>query len=263
MLEESLRIQLADLPIPEIHFFETIGSTNDEALAWSETGAADGCLVIADTQTKGRGRLNRQWITRPGAALAFSLILRPKPEEISHLFLFSPLGGLALCQALSKGLGLAAQIKWPNDVLLNKQKVAGILVESFWSGEIPQSIILGIGVNVAPEAVPPPNEVMYPATSVEQIYGKPVDRFNLLHDLLESLFAWRVNLTSDQFFKAWEDYLAFRGEWVRVDQPGLEPITGQILGINENGNLRLLQNTGQEINVYAGDIRLRPADKNQ
>jgi BirA family transcriptional regulator, biotin operon repressor / biotin---[acetyl-CoA-carboxylase] ligase len=263
MLEESLRIQLADLPIPEIHFFETIGSTNDEALAWSETGAADGCLVVADTQTRGRGRLNRQWITRPGAALAFSLILRPKPQEISHLFLFSPLGGLALCQALSKGLGLAAQIKWPNDVLLNKQKVAGILVESFWSGEIPQSIILGIGVNVAPEAVPPPDEVMYPATSVEQIYGKPVNRFNLLHDLLEQIIEWRTELTSARFFKAWDDSLAFRGDWVRVDQPGLEPITGQILGINENGNLRLLTKTGQEINVYAGDIRLRPADKNQ
>lgn len=262
MLEESLRTQLADLPIPEIHFFETIGSTNDEALAWSEKGAADGCLVIADTQTRGRGRLNRQWITRPGAALAFSLILRPKPEEISQLFLFSPLGGLALCQALSKGLGLAAQIKWPNDVLLNKQKVAGILVESFWSGEIPQSIILGIGVNVAPEAVPPADEVMYPATSVEQIYGKPVDRFDLLHDLLEALFEWRTNLTSARFFKAWEDYLAFRGDWVRVDQPGLDPITGQILGITENGNLRLLTKMGQEINVYAGDIRLRPADKN-
>jgi BirA family biotin operon repressor/biotin-[acetyl-CoA-carboxylase] ligase len=263
VLEKSLRTKLADLPIPEISFFETIGSTNDEALAWSETGAADGCLVVADTQTKGRGRLNRQWITRPGAALAFSLILRPKPEETSHLFLFSPLGGLALCQALSKGLGLAAQIKWPNDVLLNKQKVAGILVESFWSGDIPQSIILGIGVNVAPEAVPPPAEVMYPATSVEQAYGRPVDRFDLLHDLLKALFEWRISLTSARFFKAWEDCLAFRGDWVRVDQPGLAPITGQILGINENGNLRLLTMTGQEINVYAGDVRLRPASDNQ
>ena len=263
MLEESLRLHLADLPIPEIHFFETLGSTNDEALAWSETGAVDGCLVVADTQTRGRGRLNRQWITRPGAALAFSLILRPTSEESSHLFLFSPLGGLALCQALSKGYGLAPQIKWPNDVLLNKQKVAGILVESFWSGEIPQSIILGIGVNVAPEAVPPPAEVMYPATSVEQVVGKPVDRFILLHDLLEAIFEWRTNLTSARFFKTWEDSLAFRGDWVRVDQPGLEPINGQILGISENGNLRLLTKTGQEINVYAGDIRLRPADKNQ
>jgi len=263
MLEESLRTKLADLPIPEIHFFETIGSTNDEALAWSETGAADGCLVVADTQTKGRGRLDRQWITRPGAGLAFSLILRPKPEESSHLFLFSPLGGLALCQALTKGWGLTAQIKWPNDVLLDRQKVAGILVELSWSGEIPQSIILGIGVNVAPEAVPAPAEVMFPATSVEQAYGRPVDRFDLLHDLLEALFEWRINLTSARFFKAWEDCLAFRGDWVRVDQSGQAPITGQILGIKENGNLRLLTMTGQEINVNAGDVHLRPAEDNQ
>ena len=90
--------------------------------------------MIADQQTKGRGRLGRSWVTNPGAALAFSIILRPTAEEIDHLGLFSPLAGLAVCLAL-QNLHLPAEIKWPNDVLLARRKTCGILAESVWQGE--------------------------------------------------------------------------------------------------------------------------------
>src|SRR5512141_3071554 len=102
----TLTSLLAGLPIRQIRYFDTIGSTNDEALSWIQAGAQDGCLVVADQQTQGRGRLNRRWITNPGAALAFSIILRPTPEEIDRMSFFSPLGALAICQALEDLPGL-------------------------------------------------------------------------------------------------------------------------------------------------------------
>ena len=131
----SLTSLLSELPVPQIRYFETIGSTNDEALAWIQAGSQDGCLVIADQQTQGRGRLNRRWITHPGAALAFSLILQPTAGEIDRLEFFSPLGALAICQAMEELYGLNPQIKWPNDVLLQGRKIAGILVETAWLGD--------------------------------------------------------------------------------------------------------------------------------
>src|SRR5512133_1733408 len=106
----TLTSHLAGLPVPHIRSFQVIGSTNDEALAWAAAGAEDGCLVFADEQTQGRGRLNRHWITRPGAALAFSVILRPRPEEMDRVGFFSPLGALAISQALEMSLGLSPQI---------------------------------------------------------------------------------------------------------------------------------------------------------
>src|SRR5512142_3320319 len=131
---DRLRSHLSGLPVAHIRCFDTVGSTNDEALAWAAAGAQDGCLVVADQQTLGRGRLNRRWITRPGAALAFSLIFQPGPEEIERMGFFSPLGALAISQALEEKLGLSPEIKWPNDVLLMGRKTAGILVEAAWMG---------------------------------------------------------------------------------------------------------------------------------
>src|SRR5512138_2140316 len=96
----TLTSLLAGLPVPQTRYFDTIGSTNDEAIAWIQAGAQDGCLVVADQQTRGRGRMNRRWITRPAAALAFSVILQPTPEEVGRIGFFSPLGALAICQAL-------------------------------------------------------------------------------------------------------------------------------------------------------------------
>lgn len=255
-----LKEQLAGLPVPEIRFFDSIGSTNDEALRWAASGAADGCLVAADTQTRGRGRFGRKWITRPGVSLAFSLILRPTPAEMKHLSFFSPLGALAISQALEATLGLAPQIKWPNDVLLEKRKTAGILVEAAWSGETLESVVIGIGLNIAQEAVPPAEELLYPATSVEEAAGRPVNRLMLLRAIVHAVFEWRAFLGSPAFQHQWEKRLAFKGSWVEVGElvPGSSPITGQVLGLAGDGSLLLRDEDGQVITVAVGDVHLRP-----
>jgi BirA family transcriptional regulator, biotin operon repressor / biotin---[acetyl-CoA-carboxylase] ligase len=248
------------LPVPQIRCFDSIGSTNDEALAWITAGANDGCLVAAEQQTLGRGRLNRRWITRPGAALAFSVILLPAPEEIEHLGFFSPLGALAISQALENLHGLAPLIKWPNDVLLEGHKVAGILLEVAWLGDQIQGMVIGIGLNVTAAAVPPANELLFPATSVEEAAGHSIDRLVLLREIVRCLFEWRSKLMKPEFHQAWEQRLAFKDQWVRIEGTHQQPIIGQVLGIDRSGELLLRGSAGDTIKVTVGDVHLRLMD---
>lgn len=257
MNTHSLETLLDGLPIPEIRYFDSIGSTNDEALAWTTAGAGDGCLVLADQQTQGRGRFQRRWITRPGAALAFSLILHPTPTEMKHVGFFSPLGAMAICRALEDHLALKPLIKWPNDVLLERKKVVGILVEASWMGSQLQGIVLGMGINIKAEAVPPAHELLFPAISVEEAAGKPVDREYLLQAILQNLFSLRAGMQGDAFRKEWEARPAFQGEWVRIEESGEAPITGQVMGIDPDGNLLLLDQAGRTATVAVGDLHLR------
>jgi BirA family transcriptional regulator, biotin operon repressor / biotin---[acetyl-CoA-carboxylase] ligase len=258
---QTLKRYLDGLPIPDARYFDVISSTNDEALHWVSAGARDGCLVVADQQTKGRGRLGRRWVTHPESALALSLVIIPSKEEQEHLGLFSPLGALAICEALEETLGLEPEIKWPNDVLLHRQKAAGVLVEAAWLGETLQGVIVGIGLNVHPEAVPPADEVIFPAISVEQAAGHTVDRWGLLHAILSSLFRLRTKIGSTAFLESWDTRLAFRDEWVRItgtSQPASEEVTGQVVGIDPTGSLILRTHGGKLVPVNVGDVQLRP-----
>jgi BirA family transcriptional regulator, biotin operon repressor / biotin---[acetyl-CoA-carboxylase] ligase len=258
---QTLRSGLSGLPLPAIQYFDNLPSTNDLALDWAEHGAPDFSLVAADSQSAGRGRLDRRWVTVAGAALAFSLVLRPTGQEIEHMALFSPLAGIAVSQALDRFDNLQPIIKWPNDVLLNRKKVAGILAEAAWEGQKVNGVILGIGINVAPSSVPPAHELLFPATSVEHEVGRPVDRIGLLRAVLEELLVWRPRLASPEFMHTWENHLAFRGEWVEASQTGKAALHGQVVRIDQDGNLILLDASGKEISITAGDIHLRPVDQ--
>ena len=169
------------------------------------------------------------------------------------------MGAVAVSQALSDHYGLPAEVKWPNDVLLERRKVAGILAEASWSGETLQGVALGIGINVTAQALPPADQLLFPATSVEEALGKKVDRVELLAAILKALFQWRPQMTSAEFLRAWEKRLAFRGEPVTVEQPGQWKLDGAILGIAANGNLRLQITQGGELAISIGDVHLRPS----
>lgn len=263
MDEKSLWAALGALPLAGIRFYPETGSTNDEALRWQAAGAGDGSVVVAESQTAGRGRLNRPWETPPGAALAFSLVILPTAEEARRSALFSPLGALAVADALQRCYQLAAEVKWPNDVLIQRRKVCGVLGEASWQGSTLQAVVLGIGVNVAPDSVPPPERLMFPATCVEQALGKPVDKHELLRAALEQVFAWRKRLLRDDFIRAWDERLAFKGEWVQVLQPNQPPLEGRLLGITADGNLRLQTTADEAVSVVAGDVSLRPSKVEQ
>ena len=257
MDQNQLKEILSSLPLGNIRYFDSIGSTNNEALAWATSGAPDLSFVIADEQTAGRGRLDRKWFTPKGTALALSLILHPTPEEKPYLTRIVGLAALAIADSL-RTRGLVSQIKWPNDVLLNGRKVAGILVESVWSGEEIDCLVIGMGVNVLNGAVPTEELLLFPATSLEESLGPEVEREKVLHDILAGIIALRPHLASDSFISSWEKALAFRGEEVHVEQGDGALLTGKLLGLEPDGSLRLLDGEGTALTVRFGDVRLRP-----
>ena len=253
----ELKKSLSKLPLGDIQYFDTIGSTNDEALAWAANDTPDLSVVIADEQTAGRGRLDRKWFTPKGTALAFSIVLRPTPEERPHLTRIVGLAALAVAESLRER-GLDARIKWPNDVLIQNRKVCGILIESVWSGDDIDCVVIGIGVNVSQGSVPPEEMLQFPATSLEAELGQAPDREEMLRDILAALIGLRPNIGTDEFLKQWEDLLALRGETVQVETEKTPPVMGQISGLESDGSLKIRNEHGEFVTVRFGDVRLRP-----
>jgi BirA family biotin operon repressor/biotin-[acetyl-CoA-carboxylase] ligase len=280
MNQQILASRLAGLPLGGIRYYESIGSTNDAAADWAEGGAVDCSLVIANEQTNGRGRAGRKWFTYPGTGLAFSLILRPSSKEEKEIDTlttrFTGLGALAVSQVLQGHYSLPAQIKWPNDVLVNRKKISGILAEAYWNGDRLSTLVLGIGINIATNAIPPDGTLIYPATSLSKEVNHSIDRIALLEDVLAAIIQWRDDLLEDKFHQVWESNLAYRNEWVRILAPSQKEqetgslYVGRIQGLNPDGALRLKTKTGDEIVLQQGeiplldaDIQLRPVDSSK
>lgn len=259
MNEQSLKKALSKINIGDLRYFDSIGSTNDEALAWAASDAKDFSIVIADEQTRGRGRLHRTWHTPKGSALAISLILRPDKLTSPHLSRIVGLAALAIFDSLLN-IGLAPKIKWPNDILLNGKKTAGILVESVWSGSEVDSLVIGIGINVYKNSTPPADSLKFPATSIEDELGKePPSREEILRSILSSIISWREKLPSAEIIKTWEERLAFRGQKVQILSGGEKTITGTLDGLESDGSLRLQVQHDKPVIVRFGDVSLRPA----
>jgi BirA family biotin operon repressor/biotin-[acetyl-CoA-carboxylase] ligase len=273
MDQVSVESGLSDLHLPFIRYYPSIDSTNDEAWRWVERGAPHAALVIADKQTAGRGRRKRRWVTIPHSGLAFSLVLRNISSEPVSLNRLTGLGALATCQALANLYSLPAMVKWPNDILLEQRKAGGVLVESRWNGDELSAVVIGIGINIAPESISPQHlpaaELTIPAACVEGILGRAVDRLELLHGILQEFFRWLPRLASLEFIRTWESCLAYRGQWVELTR-GVERPTdvhsqarplvtmGKVVGLNQDGSLRLLTGSGELESAQAGEIHLRP-----
>ena len=170
--------RLRGLPLGDIHIYPEVSSTNLVAEELIQVGIKPFSLVLADSQTAGRGRQEREWITLPGQALAFSWILFPEKGRVQPEILgrISGLGALAVAETIQDRLGLNAEIKWPNDVLVDGMKVAGILVEVHWQGCQLLDVILGIGINIGVDSFPASAQFDYPGISLEKAYGKGIDR---------------------------------------------------------------------------------------
>ncbi len=233
------RVATALQPRP-VRFFETVGSTNDEALAWLASDAPDGSVVVADEQTAGRGRMGRTWHTPPGVALALSVVLRvPSAEQITMV------AALAVYD-LFEALGLTnVGIKWPNDVLIGEHKACGILPEAVWNGDSLDGVVLGIGINVCN----PVKTADYPATSIEAALGRSVDRVALLAVLLLYIDDWLEKLGTDALMTAWRQRLVTLGQAVH---------RGDVQGVAEDvapdGALLVRSKDGELVRVVAGDV---------
>jgi len=241
-----------------VYVFQQIGSTNDEAKRLAAAGAPEGALVVAETQTAGRGRAGRRWVTPPRAALAVSLVLRPTLTAAQATRL-TMLAGVAVCAALEGVAGVQPALKWPNDILLGGRKVGGILVESGLDGERLDYAILGLGLNVS--AGPPPEQVQFPATALEAEAGRPVDRLTLLVAVLDALTTHYPSVAEGKgLHAAWQARLAWLGEAVTAYTAEGE-LHGVAEGVDDDGALRLRLASGETRRLLAADVRLRPSEQ--
>jgi len=236
-----------------IYLYQQIGSTNDQARQLAEAGAPEGLLMVAEEQTAGRGRSGRVWLTPPGTALAFSLVLRPAlPAALSARL--TMLAGLATCEALEQAADVKAALKWPNDVLINGRKTAGILIETALSGEQLNYAVLGIGLNVSWS--PAPHEVEFPATCVQAEAGREVDRLTLLRALLARLEAWYPALADEALFTAWRARLTMLNQPVELrSEAGV--VAGRAVDVAPDGALIVQTDSGETRRVLAGEVHLR------
>jgi BirA family transcriptional regulator, biotin operon repressor / biotin---[acetyl-CoA-carboxylase] ligase len=243
---------------PREHWAE-LGSTNDRAMAWARAGAPHGALVTADAQTAGRGRLGRAWASESGEDLYVSAILRPAPGKVIGAL------GLAVGAGLREGLARwlpAAQLKWPNDVLVEGRKLGGILCEARWVGTSPE-VVVGFGVNVGRALFPGP--LAQSATSLRrELEAAAPSREEVLAQLLPAL-----ERALDAFFAGgfaairgrYEPHCALVGRAVLVDMSnGAGPKEqATALGLADDGALLVAPaDGGPPRRVESGDVWLAP-----
>ncbi len=242
-----------------MRWHDTLPSTNTYALEWLRDFPPEYSLIATDQQSAGYGRNQRSWHSRAGASLTFSFIVHPNQVEQGVMPLFSALAALAVCKAIaSYPPNIDISVKWPNDVLLNGKKAAGILAEAAWQGDQLMGLVIGIGVNMQPTSLPPADELLFPATSLEQTIGCSIDRWDLLYHILQAFVALRTSFPSPEFMDAWRCKLAYLGEEVTISKIGKECQKGIFIGVDEQGYLLLKEKNGRISTFPLGDVSLRP-----
>jgi BirA family biotin operon repressor/biotin-[acetyl-CoA-carboxylase] ligase len=233
---------------------EAADSTNAYLLESASRGAPHGAVVAADYQTAGRGRQTRSWFSPPGAALLCSILLRPPvaPEQIAGLVLAA---GLAVFQVVRSAVGDIVRLKWPNDVLINGRKAAGILCQAVL-GDQPAAVVgVGLNVNLSPGEFP--IELRDTSTSLSQAAGRTFDRGSLLAELLFQLEMQYENWLNDRaaVYRAWEQGAAIHGSPVRIVEAG-ETYDAVAERLDDEGRLIVLVE-GRTRVVACGDVHLQ------
>lgn len=240
-----------------IYYHEKTGSTNTDARQLAEEGTPHGTLVVAEEQTDARGRRGRSWQAPAGSNIYFSMILRPEfaADRASMLTLVM---AMSVARAVREQCGLKAEIKWPNDIVVNKRKVCGILTEMTLEARNIRYVIVGVGINVNQKEFP--EEIRETATSLFKESGNMFSREKLLQRIMEFFEADYASFLKEEnmslLMKDYNAWLVNRGSQVKVLEPSGE-YTGTAQGINENGELLVERKNGQQEAVYAGEVSVR------
>jgi BirA family biotin operon repressor/biotin-[acetyl-CoA-carboxylase] ligase len=255
MLPEDLAAALAalrdtrpELPL-DVRWHATVPSTMDAAASLVAAGAAHGVVVGADQQSTGRGRRGRIWESPPAAGLYFSFIARPPLHASGALPLITLAAGVGVRSGVQAALGWAPELKWPNDAMVGRRKLAGILAEGIGVGTPAQAVVIGVGLNVRPSAYPP--EVATRATSLEAELGRPVDRGQVLAAVLAALWDSLAMLerSAGDILQAWRA-ASPSANGTRVEWDGR---SGMTAGIDDSGALLVRTSSGAE-RVIAGEL---------
>jgi BirA family transcriptional regulator, biotin operon repressor / biotin---[acetyl-CoA-carboxylase] ligase len=238
-----------------VHVFQEIGSTNSKAMQMAAKGAEEGTLLIAETQTGGKGRLGRKWFSPSGVNLYLSLILRP-PIDCAQATILTLLAGIAVAQAIRERSDLTADLKWPNDVLIGEKKVAGILAELAADGQVIKHLVLGIGLNVNSEASMFSPELSKTATSLKIESGQTMSRLEMLETLVNQLERW-YTVFLDQgptpILKEYSRLSRTLGRQIQVVCHD-KVLKGEAVGLAPNGGIVLREENGTTITILTGDV---------
>ena len=238
-----------------IHFYDKVESTNLLAAELAQEDAPEGVVVLADQQLSGRGRGSRSWHSPAGVGIYCSVILRPQVEPEKGQ-LITLMAGVSIARAIERQSGLSPRVKWPNDVLINDKKVAGILLEARVSGAQMGYAVIGFGINVNNGRGDLPEDIRVNASSLRMELKKTVDRgplvikiFSELEELYHNFQCGDLSVILEQ----WRHYSSTLGQRVRIWRKD-KATEGLAVDLTENGGLLVRLAEGKQIVFHAGDI---------
>lgn len=236
-----------------ITVLDSVTSTNDYLKDLGNKNCENGTVICAREQTKGKGRLGRTWLTKKDNSVMFSILLRPEiaPHQVAPI---TPLAGLALCKALRKFTGLDCRIKWPNDILVGRKKLSGILTEMSAEFDAVEYIVIGIGINFDQAVFP--EEIAHKATSVMLETGRHYNKNEFLACVLEHIETEFIKHNLELSPTALTEYSELCntiGKSVTFQQ-GTRRVNGMTVGIADNGALKIMLSDGTIRTLTSGEI---------
>lgn len=241
----------------ELLFFDEVDSTNDVAMERGARGLAEGLVVLSEGQSRGKGRMGRTWMSPKNVNLYISILLRP---DISPQYspVMTMMSAISTARAITEVTGLETTIKWPNDILIDRKKVSGILTEMNAEQERINYVVIGIGINVNMKKKDFPEGLRVPATSLAECLGKRVDRMNLLSVLLKALEQDYEELKNNgiiSIFNKWRKGCDILNRRVKVCLTG-EEIIGVVDDFTPEGGLMIRLDGREKRVIYAGDVSI-------
>jgi BirA family biotin operon repressor/biotin-[acetyl-CoA-carboxylase] ligase len=249
---------LTALPgVAEVHWYDSVESTNSIAMALGVDGKRHGTVVLAGNQSAGRGRAGRRWYS-PKGNLYMSVIWRPPwlAEKAPQVTLEV---ATAVARAIHSATNRRPDLRWPNDVLIDGKKCCGVLTELRTRGPKVDFIVVGIGVNVSAFGADLPAELSHIATSLSEVSDRPIDAMDFARMLLSELnSSYQAMLARGNFDReGWLNYAETIGAPVTVSPPGESPFEATSVDIDAQGLLIVELATGERLQVIAGDVRVR------
>ena len=254
-IERGLNTQIMGKPVTH---YDTMSSTQDIAAEMARRGANEGTLVVAEMQEKGRGRKGRSWVSLPKGGIYLSLILRPNlmPSQVVQIPLIA---GVALTKAIRETVSLQPMIKWPNDIVMGKKKVGGILTEMSSEIDGVNYVILGIGLNVNMPASVFSEDISNIATSLIDECGKYTSRVKLVQSFLSEFELIYTKFLAQGFGSVrdeWKELNNTIGSRVKITE-GMTDIEGEAIDIDNDGFLLVRKENGYISRIISGDVSLR------
>ena len=238
-----------------IYYYDAVESTNLLAIELAQQGTPHGTVVLADQQFSGRGRGTRTWHSPAGVGIYCSAVLRPTTPP-AKAQLITLMAGVSIVKAIALCTGLSPRVKWPNDILINDKKVAGILLESMISGTQIGHSVLGFGVNVNNGPADLPENPRMQVSSLLMEQKEPVDRITLLIEIfseLERLYHIFEHKDFPIILEQWRRYSSTLGQRVRIWHKD-EATEGIALDLTEDGGLLVRLEGEKQIIIHAGDV---------